>query len=79
MRIKEVVETPEIEVKERVTLDPSRTAVVVVDMQNDFVRRNGRLYVPDAEKTIEPILRLLKKAREAGARVIYTSGLALQG
>jgi len=72
MRIKEVVETPEIEVKERVTLDPSRTAVVVVDMQNDFVRRNGRLYVPDAEKTIEPILRLLKKAREAGARVIYT-------
>lgn len=72
MKIKETVETPELEVKERVTVDPARTAVVIIDMQNDFVRRSGKLYVPDAEKTIEPIRRLLAKAREAGARVVYT-------
>ncbi|WP_291767704.1 cysteine hydrolase family protein [Caldivirga sp. UBA161] len=72
MRIKEAVEVPELEVKESITVDSSRTAVLVVDMQNDFVRSNGKLYVPDAEKTIRPIADLLEKARESGVRVIYT-------
>ncbi len=72
MIIKETVETPEIKIVERVTLPASRTAVVVVDMQNDFVRKGGKLYVPDAEKTIGPIRKLLDKARAKGVRVIYT-------
>ena len=72
MIIKETVETPEIKIVERVTLPASRTAVVVVDMQNDFVRKGGKLYVPDAEKTIGPIRKLLDKARVKGVRVIYT-------
>lgn len=72
MKIKELVESPEIEVKDKVLVNPAKAAVIVVDMQNDFVRRNGKLYVPDAEKTIEPIAKLLAKARASGARVIYT-------
>ena len=72
MIIKETVEAPEIKIVERVTLPASRTAVVVVDMQNDFVRKGGKLYVPDAEKTIGPIRKLLDKARVKGVRVIYT-------
>ncbi len=72
MRIREAVEVPELEVKESITVDPSRSAVLVIDMQNDFVRSNGKLYVPDAERTIKPIANLLEKARRSGVRVIYT-------
>ncbi len=72
MRIRETVEVPELEVKDTVTVDSSRSAVLVIDMQNDFVRSNGKLYVPDAERTIRPIADLLTKARKAGVRVIYT-------
>ncbi|WP_069807834.1 cysteine hydrolase family protein [Vulcanisaeta thermophila] len=66
------VKIPEMEVKEELVLDPTRTAVVVVDMQNDFVRPNGKLYVPTAEATIPAIKRLIEKARDANVPVIYT-------
>lgn len=66
------VELPQIQEREVVELVPAETAVVVVDMQNDFVRKEGKLYVPTAESTILPISRLLEKARKAKARVIYT-------
>ncbi|GGP19093.1 isochorismatase [Thermocladium modestius] len=65
------VEVPPIEVR-RAKLQARETAVVVVDMQNDFVRRDGKLYVPSAEDTIKPIAELLGRARRAGASVIYT-------
>jgi len=32
-----------------------RKALIVVDMQYDFVHKEGSLYVEDAEKIIEPI------------------------
>ncbi len=67
-----LVEVPEYEVVERVDLPARETAVIVVDMQNDFVNPKGRLFVPTAPKTVEPIKRLLEKARSAGARVFYT-------
>jgi len=31
------VEVPEYEVREQVRVDPARTALLVIDMQNDFV------------------------------------------
>ena len=31
------VEVPEYEIHEEVRLDPTRTALIIVDMQNDFV------------------------------------------
>ncbi|HLH66745.1 MAG TPA: isochorismatase family cysteine hydrolase [Solirubrobacteraceae bacterium] len=55
-----------------ITLERSSTAVVVVDMQNDFVAEGGSLRVPDAQATIPAIAGLLERARAAGARVIYT-------
>ena len=42
------VEVPEYEVHEAVRVDPSRTALIVGDMQNDFVKEGGTLVVPDA-------------------------------
>lgn len=67
-----MVEVPEYRVVERVELPARETAVIVVDMQNDFVHPEGALFVPSSRETIEPIKRLLEKARRAGARVFYT-------
>jgi nicotinamidase-related amidase len=54
------------------TLDSERAAVVVVDMQNGFCKPDGSLYAPGSEAVIEPVVDLVERAREAGARVVYT-------
>lgn len=66
------MEIPEIPWTEAVELPAGRTAILVVDMQNDFVHENGALRVPTAAATVEPIRSLLERARKAGALVIYT-------
>jgi len=71
-KLKRTVEVPAIEVAARARLPASSTAVVVVDMQNDFVKPGGRLVVPSAAKTIPAIKRLLEKARKKKVMVIYT-------
>ncbi len=67
-----LIEVPEYEVQAEVRVDPARTALVVVDMQNDFVREGGGLLVPDAEATIPAIRALLELARAHGMRVVYS-------
>ena len=57
------VEVPEYEIHEEVRVDPMRTALIIVDMQNDFVKEGGSLVVPDAEATIPNIKSLLDLAR----------------
>jgi len=66
------MEIPEIPWTEAVELPAGRTAILVVDMQNDFVHEKGALRVPTAAATVEPIRSLLERARKAGALVIYT-------
>jgi nicotinamidase-related amidase len=66
------LEVPEYEVSETVRVDPARTALVVVDMQNDFVREGGSLRVPDAEATIPAIATLLELARGSDMKVVFT-------
>jgi nicotinamidase-related amidase len=66
------VEVPEYEIQEEVRVDPGRTALIVVDMQNDFVKEGGSLVVPDAEATIPNIKGLLDLARESEMRVVFT-------
>ena len=56
----------------KISVDPRKTAVIVIDMQNDFIEEKGKLYVPRSEKLIKPIKSILDKAREAGATIIYT-------
>jgi len=67
-----VVQVPEIKIYEKVELDPGRSALVVVDMQNDFAHPEGKLFVPDAPKTIPNIARLIGRARQHGVPIIYT-------
>src|SRR6266498_1905532 len=51
--------------------DP-QTALVVVDVQNDFADPGGSLYVRDGEQTIPFINEQTARARGAGALVVYT-------
>ena len=66
------VEVPEIEVVDKVVLNSSDSALIIVDMQNDFVKEGGKLVVPTAKDTIEPIKSLLDRAREKDVLIIYT-------
>lgn len=66
------VETPDYEVERHVVVDPKTTALIIVDMQNDFVKEGGALVVGDAEKTIQAIKRLLDLARRRSLAVFYT-------
>jgi nicotinamidase/pyrazinamidase len=51
--------------------DPS-TALLVVDVQNDFADPEGSLYVRGAEEILERANGESREASEAGALVIYT-------
>ena len=67
-----MAEVPQYAVQDEIYVDPARTALVVVDMQNDLVKQGGSLLVPDAEATVAAITRLLEMARASGMRVVYT-------
>ena len=66
------VEVPEYDVEGEVRLDAASTALVVIDMQNDFVKRGGSLLVPEAEATIPAVQELLDLARTTGMRLVYS-------
>lgn len=53
-------------------------ALLIVDMQNDFVRRNGPLQVPDALATVPAHQALINAFRDHGHPVIYTKFLSTQ-
>jgi nicotinamidase-related amidase len=73
------IEVPEYETYDEVRVDPAKTAVIVVDMQNDFVREGGSLVVPDAEGTVPKIQGLLDLARESGMKVVFTQDTHADG
>ena len=70
--MRRTIEVPPYRLHEEVRVDPTQTALVVVDMQNDFVREGGSLQVPDAEATIPAISGLLDLARAHGMPVVYS-------
>lgn len=49
-----------------------KTALVIVDMQNDFVREGAPMRVDATHATIEPIKKLIAFARENKMAVIFT-------
>lgn len=58
------------------TMDPSRTAVIVVDMQNDFASEGGAFAragqdIAPIQNVVAPTSRVLTAAREAGMKVVY--------
>jgi len=67
-----MVEVPEYEISGRVEISSKETALIIVDMQNDFAHPDGKLFVPSARNIIPKIKELLDRARAAGVKVIYT-------
>lgn len=63
---------PEYAVQEELALDPATTALVVVDMQNDFVAEGGSLRVADAGASVPAIAGLLAAARDADVRIVFS-------
>jgi nicotinamidase-related amidase len=68
----EMIEIPDYDLHDEVRVDPASTALIVVDMQNDFVSDGGRLLVPDAAATIPAIQHLLDLARGSDMRVVFS-------
>jgi len=66
------VEVPEIIFKEKVILQSDNTVILVVDMQNDFVRETGLLPVEAAKETIPQIRSLINRARKNKVKICYT-------
>ena len=53
-----------------------KPALVVVDMQNDFVRKDAPMEVPSARETIPLIRKLISAFRNAGKPVVFTRYVA---
>lgn len=70
--IPSTVAVPKVPIVDRVSLPAKKTAIIVVDMQNDFAHPNGKLYGPSAREIIPRILSLLERGRRAGVRIVYT-------
>ncbi|MEZ4733559.1 MAG: isochorismatase family cysteine hydrolase [Caldilineaceae bacterium] len=75
----EQVEIPEIAFKANLQVPAQASAVIVVDMQNDFVKPQGTLMVPTAMETVTAIQRLLTTARAQGVPVAYTQDTHYEG
>src|ERR1700741_1980063 len=61
---------------EPITIDTSTTAVIVVDMQNDFGSKGGMferagIDISGIQKAVAPTARVLDLARKAGIKIVY--------
>jgi ureidoacrylate peracid hydrolase len=52
-------------------LEPERTAVIVVDMINEFLEDGGLMVLPSGRALYQPIQQLVDAAHAAGAQVIW--------
>ena len=51
----------------------TRTALLVIDMQNSFLHPDGENFYPDAPQVVEPVRRLIEAADKAGAVIVHVS------
>jgi ureidoacrylate peracid hydrolase len=54
-------------------LNPATTAMIVVDMQNDFVAAGAPMETPAARAMVPRLAAALKLCRSAGIRIVYTA------
>jgi nicotinamidase-related amidase len=63
--------------KKLFTFEHEKTALIIVDMQNEFVRQGGLIYVEDAIKTVPDIQKLIKAFRRKKMPIVYTKAMGL--
>jgi len=56
----------------RSNLSPKRSALIVVDMQNDFCMKDGALYIKGAEEIFDNTRKAIEEARRSNVKVIFT-------
>jgi ureidoacrylate peracid hydrolase len=54
-------------------IDPKKTAMIVVDMQNDFVASGAAMETPAARQIVPKIAEALRICRDAEIKIIYTA------
>jgi biuret amidohydrolase len=54
-------------------IEPNKTAMIVVDMQNDFVAKGAAMETPAARAVVPKLAQALKICRDSGIKVIYTA------
>jgi len=52
-------------------MNRERTTLIVVDMQNDFVRKGGALELPDARNRIPHVNRLIQGCRDLSIPIVF--------
>jgi biuret amidohydrolase len=52
-------------------LNPARTALLVIDVQNEYFKEGGPAFIPAARSVLPHILELRDAARQTGALVAY--------
>lgn len=57
--------------QQEIWLDPSQTALLIVDMLNDFLVQGGEMVLLEGRRTIDPIKRLVEGARDSAVRVVW--------
>ncbi len=67
-----MTETPTLPDAAAVTVDPAATAVLVLDISS------ATSSLPEVRASLEPMRRLIDRARTAGARVIFSLGRAAE-
>lgn len=67
-----MTETPKLPDAAAVTVDPAATAVLVLDISN------ATSAIPEVAASLEPVRKLIDRARTAGARVIFSLGRAAE-
>lgn len=54
-------------------VDRKRVALLVIDMQNDFIKPGACLEVPEARRQIPTVKKLIEAARRLGVPMVYTA------
>jgi biuret amidohydrolase len=54
-------------------IEPARTAMIVVDMENDFVAPGAPMETPAGQQMLPTLKRALAFCRQRGIRIIYTT------
>ena len=71
------MENISIEAKPKpIAIDPARTAIIVVDMQNDFGSKGGMfelagIDITEIQRAVAPTANVLAAGRQAGLKIIY--------
>ena len=56
-------------------VDPKHTALLIIDVQNDYAKRNGRLLFPQLVKNL---VRMVEAARRTGILILYIQDTLLR-